>query len=127
MRRAVLVAAALGVAIVSPARSVADEARPPEVTRAGPDDGAREVTALKRDVDRLRTELVAMRKQVEELKKAQSEMKPNVEMLLSHRHQLFLDSIRGEALFPQTKGTYFVTTPSPDNLAKTSGPVAAPK
>ena len=54
-------------------------------------------------------------------------MKPHVEMLLSHRHQLFLDSIRGEAIFPQAKGTYFVTTPSPENMAKTSGPVAAPK
>lgn len=126
MRRAVLVAA-LGVSIVSPFRSFAQDAKPPDATRPGPSEGGHEVTALKRDLDRLRTELVAMRKQVEDLKKAQGEMKPHVEMLLSHRHQLFLDSIRGEALFPQAKGTFFVTTPSPDNLAKTSGPVAAPK
>ena len=127
MRRAVLVAVIVGVSIVSGARTVAQDAKPADVARPGATEGAHEVAALKRDLDRLKTELVALRKQVEDLKKSQSDMKPHVEMLLSHRHQLFLDSIRGEAIFPQAKGTFFVTTPSPENLAKTSGPVAALK
>jgi hypothetical protein len=113
--------------MVSPVPSLAQEARPPEVTRPGPDEGAREVAALKRDVDRLRTELAAVKKQVEELKKTQNGMNVQLEMQLSHRHQLFLDFMRADAFFPQAKGTFFVITPSPDNLTKTSGPISGPK
>jgi len=109
--------------MVSPISSLAQEARPPEVTRPAPDEGAREVAALKRDVDRLRTEVTAAKKQVEELKKTQNDMNVHVDMLLKHRHQLFLDFMRADAFFPQAKGTFFVITPSPDNLTKTSGPI----
>lgn len=123
MRRVVLVAATLGLTMVSPISSLAQEARPPEVTRPAPDEGAREVAALKRDVDRLRTEVTAAKKQVEELKKTQNDMNVHVDMLLKHRHQLFLDFMRADAFFPQAKGTFFVITPSPDNLTKTSGPI----
>ena len=48
------------------------------------------------------------------------------------RHEIF--ELRGSVLddrldsfFPQAKGTFFVTTPSPENLGKTSGPVSGPK
>lgn len=125
MRQVVLVAATLGLLVVSPAPSFAQEARSPEVTRD--EATVREVAALKRDVDRLRTELTAAKKQVEELKKTQTDMNVHVEMLLKHRHQLFLDFMRADAFFPQAKGTFFVTTPSPDSLTKTSGPVSGPK
>lgn len=125
MRQVVLVAATLGLLVVSPAPSFAQEARSPEVTRD--EATVREVAALKRDVDRLRTELTAAKRQVEELKKTQTDMNVHVEMLLKHRHQLFLDFMRADAFFPQAKGTFFVTTPSPDSLTKTSGPVSGPK
>jgi hypothetical protein len=85
------------------------------------------VAALKRDVDRLRTEATVLKKQVEDLKKAQHDMHAHVEMLRKHRHQLFLDFMRADAFFPQAKGTFFVTTPSPEDLTKTSGPVSGPK
>lgn len=127
MRRVILVAATLGLSIVSPVPSLAQEARPPEVTRPGPGEGAREVAALKREVDRLRTEVTAAKKQVEALRKTQNDMNVHVEMLLKHRHQLFLDFMRADTFFPQATGTFFVTTPSPDSLTKTSGPVAGPK
>ena len=127
MRRVVLVAATLGLSIVSPAPSLAQEARPPEVTRPGPAEGARELAALKRDVDRLRTEMTAVKKQVEELKKSQNDMNVHVEVLLKHRHQLFLDFMRADAFFPKAKGTFFVITPSPEDLTKTSGPISGPK
>lgn len=127
MRRVVFVAATLGLFVFSPVPSLAQEARSPEVTRPAPDESAREVAALKREVDRLKTEVAAAKRQVEELKKAQNDMNVHVEMLLKHRHQLFLDFIRADAFFPQAKGTFFVTTPSPDTLTKTSGPVLGPK
>lgn len=127
MRRVVLVAATLGLSMVFSVPSLAQEARPPEVTRPGPDEGARQVAALKREVDRLKTEVTAAKKQVEELKKAQHDMNVHLEMLRNHRHQLFLDFLRADAFFPQAKGTFFVTTPSPDTLTKTSGPVSGPK
>jgi hypothetical protein len=127
MRRVVFVAATLGLSMVTPVPSLAQESKPPEVTRRGPDEGAREVAALKRDVDRLRAEVTAMKKQVEELKKTQNDTNAHVEMLLKHRHQLFLDFMRADAFFPQAKGMFFVTTPSPDTLTKTSGPVSGPK
>jgi hypothetical protein len=111
------VAATLGLLLVSPAPSLAQS----------PGDGPREVTALKRDVDRLRTELTGMKKQIDELKKIQSDMNAHVETLRTHRHQLFLDFLRADAFFPQAKGTFFVTTPSPDTLTKTSGPIAGQK
>ena len=117
MRRAVLVAATLVLLVVCPAPSLAQ----------APDEGARTVAALKREVDRLRTEVAAVKKQVEELKKTQSDMNVHVETLRNHRHQLFLDFLRADAFFPQAKGTFFVTTPSPDPLTKTSGPVAGQK
>jgi transposase len=111
----------------SPIPSLAQEVKAPEVARPGPDERAREVAALKRDADRLKTEVAALKKQVEELKKAQGDMNVHVEMLLKHRHQLFLDFMRADAFFPQAKGMFFVTTPSPDSLTKTSGPVSGPK
>src|SRR3974390_1226946 len=104
MRRIALAATTLGLSMVSSVPSHAQEARPPEVTRPGPDEGARQVAALKRDVDRLKTEVAAMKKQVEELKKTQNETTLHVEMLLGHRHQLFLDFLRADAFFPQAKG-----------------------
>jgi len=116
MRRTVLVVATLGLLVVSPAPSFAQV----------PDE-AREVASLKREVDRLRTEVTAVKKQFEELKKAQNDMNVHVETLRNHRHQLFLDFLRADAFFPQAKGTFFVTTPSPDTLTKTSGPVAGQK
>ncbi len=121
MRRVILVAATLGLSMVCTLPSLAQESRP------APDEGAREVAALKREVDRLKTEMTAVKKQVEELKKAQNGMNVHVDMLLTHRHQLFLDFLRADAFFPQAKGTFFVTTPSPDTLTKTSGPVSGPK
>ena len=124
MRR-VVPAAALVLLMVAPVSARAQEARPAEATR--PDAGAHEAAALKRDVDRLRAEVTALKKQVEELKKGQGQMNTQVEMLLKHRHQLFLDFMRADAFFPQAKGTFFVTTPSPDDLTKTSGPVSGPK
>ncbi|MCM3876524.1 MAG: hypothetical protein NEA02_08900 [Thermoanaerobaculia bacterium] len=127
MRRVVLFAATLGLLVVSPVPSLAQEARPTEVTRPGPSEGAREVAALKRELEKLKTEVTAAKKQVEELKKTQNSMNARVETLLTHRHQLFLDFLRADAFFPQAKGTFFVTTPSPDSLTKTSGPVAGPK
>jgi hypothetical protein len=127
MRRVVLVVGTLGLSLVSSTPSRGQEARPPEVTRTGPDEGARQVAALKRDVDRLRAEATVLKKQVEDLKKAQHDMHGHVEMLRKHRHQLFLDFMRADAFFPQAKGTFFVTTPSPEDLTKTSGPVSGPK
>ncbi|MGE5715399.1 MAG: hypothetical protein ACM369_02020 [Acidobacteriota bacterium] len=127
MRRTLLVAATLGLTMISGVPSLAQEAGRPEVTRPGPDETSRAVAALKRDADRLRSEVTALKKQVEELKKSQSEMNGHVAMLLNHRHQLFLDFMRADAFFPQAKGTFFVTTPSPDTLTKTSGPVSGPK
>lgn len=127
MRRVVLVLATLGLSLGPSAPSPAQEARPSEATRTGPDEGARHVATLKREVDRLRAEAGAMKKQIEELKKAQNDMGVHVEMLRKHRHQLFLDFMRADAFFPQAKGTFFVTTPSPEDLTKTSGPVSGPK
>ena len=127
MRRVVVAAAALVLSVVAPLPSLAQEARPAEATRPGPDEGARQAAALKRDVDRLRAEVTALKKQVEELKKGQGQMNTQVEMLLKHRHQLFLDFMRADAFFPQAKGTFFVTTPSPEDLTKTSGPISGPK
>ncbi|HQR68556.1 MAG TPA: hypothetical protein PLB02_14295 [Thermoanaerobaculia bacterium] len=91
------------------------------------EDCAPEVAALQKEVGRLRGEVAALSKQVEELKKGQAEMRPHVDMLLKHRHQLFLDALRADAFFPQAKGTFFVTTPAPETLTKTSGPVAGPQ
>jgi hypothetical protein len=124
MRRTVLVAATLSLSMLSPVPSCAQEARNTEANPPGPDERAREVTGLKREVDRLKTEVTALKKQVEELKKTELDMSSHVEMLLKHRHQLFLDSMRADAFFPQAKGTFFVTTPSPENLTKTSGPIS---
>jgi small-conductance mechanosensitive channel len=107
--------------------SLAQEARPPEAARPVADERTREAAALKRDVDRLKTEVAALKKQAEELKKTQHDMSGHVDMLLKHRHQLFLDFLRADAFFPQAKGTFFVTTPSPNELTKTSGPVSGPK
>ena len=124
MRRIAFVAATLVLFAVSTAPSLAQEARPPEGAR---DETAREMAVLKREVDRLKTEVTAARRQIEELKKAQADVNVHVEMLLKHRHQLFLDFMRADAFFPQAKGTFFVTTPSPDTLTQTSGPVLGPK
>ena len=118
MRRIVPVAAALGLLLIFSSPSRAQE--------PGPDDTKRAMAALKRDADRLKAEVAALKKQVEELKKGQHDMNLHVEMLLKHRHQLFLDFMRADAFFPKAKGTFFVTTPSPDDLTKTSGPIAAP-
>ena len=118
MRRIVPVAAAFGLLLIT---SIPSHAQEP-----GPDDTKREMAALKRDTDRLKTEVLALKKQVEDLKKGQHDMNVHVEMLLKHRHQLFLDFMRADAFFPKAKGTFFVITPSPDDLTKTSGPIAAP-
>jgi hypothetical protein len=34
--------------------------------------------------------------------------------------------MRADSFFPKAKGTFFVITPSPDDLTKTSGPVSGP-
>jgi len=127
MRRIVVVVAALGLSMVSSVPSFAQEARSPEQARSVADTTARELAALKRDVDRLRAELTAAKKQIEELRKGQNDVNVHVEMLLKHRHQLFVDFMRADAFFPKAKGTFFVTTPSPEDLTKTSGPVSGPK
>ena len=116
MRRVLLAAAAAGLSVVCLFPSLAQD------TKAS--DEHAQVAALKRDVDRLKTEVAAARKQIDEMKKAQGEMLGHVEALRTHRHQLFLDFLRADAFFPQAKGTFFVTTPSPDTLTKTSGPIA---
>jgi len=90
-------------------------------------DPARETAATAKELGRLKSEVAALKKQVEELKKTDDEMRSQVNMLLKHRHQLFLDFLRADAFFPQAKGTLFVTTPSPETLTKTSGPVAGPQ
>lgn len=98
----------------------------PSLAQSGPDESARQMAALKRDVDKLKTETAALKKQIEELKKVQGDLNGHVDMLLKHRHQLFVDSMRADSFFPKAKGTFFVITPSPDDLTKTSGPVSGP-
>ena len=118
MRRVAVVATAIGLLLVP---SIPSRAQEP-----GPDDTKRAMAALKKDTDRLKADVAALKKQVEELKKSEHDMNVHVEMLLKHRHQLFLDFMRADAFFPKAKGTFFVITPSPDDLTKTSGPIAAP-
>jgi hypothetical protein len=107
--------------------AVAGSAAAQEPKSAEPPRVAPEVTSLHREIGKLRGEVAALSKQVEELKKGQEEIKSHVSLLQKHRHQLFLDFLRADAFFPQAKGTFFVTTPSPDTLTKTSGPVAGPQ
>lgn len=119
MRRVPLLALAVCLSSAAAGPAAAEEAKGAETSRPAP-----EVAALQKEIGRLRSEAAALSKQVEELKKGQAEMKSHIDMLLRHRHQLFLDVLRADAVFPQAKGTFFVTTPSPDTLTKTSGPVA---
>ena len=113
-------AVCLSSAVALPA--AAQEAKSTEPPRPAP-----EAAALHREIGKLRGEVAALSKQVEELKKGQEVIKSHVSLLQKHRHQLFLDFLRADAFFPQAKGTFFVTTPSPDTLTKTSGPVAGPQ
>ena len=121
MRRIALLALTVGLSTAAALPAAAQEAK-----GAGPSRPAPDVATLQREVGRLRTEVAALSKQVAELKKGQEETRSHVEMLRKHRHQLFIDFLRADAFFPQAKGTFFVTTPSPDTLTKTSGPVAGP-
>ena len=107
--------------------AVAGTAAAQEGKSAEPPRAAPEVTSLHREIGKLRSDVAALSKQVEELKKGQEEMRTQVGLLQKHRHQLFLDFLRADAFFPQAKGTFFVTTPSPETLTKTSGPVAGPQ
>lgn len=122
MKRIARLALAVGLSTAVARPAIAQEAKSAEPHRPAP-----EVAALQREVGRLRTEVAALSKQVAELKKGQEEKRVHMEMLLKHRHQLFIDFLRADAFFPQAKGTFFVTTPSPDMLTKTSGPVAGPQ
>ncbi len=90
-------------------------------------DPTREIAALGKEVGRLKSEVATLKKQVEELKKAQDGMRPQIDMLQKHRHSLFLDVMRADILLPKAKGLFLVTTPSPEDFAKTSGPVSGPK
>lgn len=90
-------------------------------------DPARETPAMGKELGRLRSEVAALKKQVAELKKAQDEARPQIDMLLKHRHSLFLDVMRADTLLPKAKGLFLVTTPSPEDFSKTSGPVSGPK
>jgi hypothetical protein len=119
MRRAAFFAAILGLLSALPAPCLAQEGRVADPTR--------EIAALSREMSRLRTEVAALKKQVEELRKAQEAVRPQIDTLLKHRHSLFLDVIRADVFFPKAKGTFFVTTPSPEDFSKTSGPVSGPK
>ena len=122
MRRRALLALVVSLSTAVPVPAAAQETKGAEPPRPAP-----EVAALHREIGKLRGEVAALSKQVAELKKGQGEMQSHVEMLLKHRHQLFIDFLRADAFFPQAKGTFFVTTPSPDTLTKTSGPVAGPQ
>jgi cell division protein FtsB len=119
MRSTALLALAVCLSSAVAGSAAAQEAKSAEPPRPAP-----EVTSLQREIGKLRSEVAALSKQVDELKKGQAEMRSQVSLLQKHRHQLFLDFLRADAFFPQAKGTFFVTTPSPDTLTKTSGPVA---
>ena len=116
MRRAVLFATSLCLSSLLSATSLAEEGKV--------DDTTREVAILSKELSRLKTEVTALKKQVEELKKAHDVERPQIDMLLKHRHALFLDVTPADAFFPKAKGTFLITTPSPENFSKTSGPVA---
>ena len=122
MSRARLPILALSLLCAAAGNAAGQEAKGAEPSRPAP-----EVADLKREIGRLRAEVAALSKQVEELKKSGEETRGHVKTLLTHRHQLFIDFLRADAFFPQAKGTFFVTTPSPDTLTKTSGPVAGPQ
>ena len=126
MRRLVLVT--LFVCLISGlgGAAAAQEAKAPEPTRPAPD-LTREVAGLNRELGKLRTEVAALKKQVEEMKKAEDALAPQIDMLSKHRHTLFLNVMRADTLFPKAKGIYLVTTPSPEDFSRTSGPVSGPK
>jgi len=126
MRRVALLTAFLLLAPLYSAAADAQEGKAAEPVRSAPD-ASREIAALSREVGKLRTEMAALKKQIEELKKAQDEQRPQVQMLLKHRHSLFLDVLRAETIIPKAQGLYLVTTPSPEDYSKTSGPVSGPK
>jgi len=126
MRRAALLAAFVLLASAFSAAAAAQEGKAAEPVRPAPDP-SREIAALNREVGKLRTEMAALKKQIEELKKAQDEERPQLQMLLKHRHSLFLDVLRAETILPKAQGLYLVTTPSPEDYSKTSGPVSGPK
>ena len=119
MRPAALLATSLCLASLLSAPSYAEEGKAA--------DPAREVAVLSKEVGRLKTEVAALKRQVEEMKKAQDVERPQIDMLLKHRHSLFLDVMPADAFFPKAKGTFLITTPSPENFSKTSGPVSGPK
>ena len=72
----------------------------PSLAQSGPDESARQMSALKRDLDKLKAETAALKKQIEDLKKGQGDLNGHVDMLLKHRHQLFVDSMRADSFFP---------------------------
>ena len=119
MRRAALLATSLCLSSLLPAASYAQEGKAADPTR--------EVAVLSKELGRLRIEVTALKKQVEEMKKAQDAERSQIDMLQKHRHSLFLDVTPADALFPKAKGMYLITTPSPENFSKTSGPVSGPK
>ena len=90
-------------------------------------DTSREIATLNRELGKLRTEIAALKKQVADLQKVQDELRPQVDMLTKHRHTLFVDVLRADTLIPKAKGIYLVTTPSPEDFSRTSGPVSGPK
>jgi hypothetical protein len=122
MRRAALLTLSLCLSTIFVAAAAAQEEKPAAPPRPAP-----EVAALHLEVGKLRGEIAALSKQVEALKKAQDEARPQIDMLLKHRHSLFLDVMRADALLPKAKGLFLITTPSPEDFSKTSGPVSGPK
>jgi hypothetical protein len=126
MTRAALLSLSFCLLPVLAPAAAAQEGRAPEPTRAAPD-VSREIALLNRELGKLRGEVASLKKQVEELRKTQDALGPQVEMLSKHRHTLFLNVMRADTLFPKAKGIYLVTTPSPEDFSRTSGPVSGPK
>ncbi len=126
MRRAALLTLSVCLLPVLAPPAAAQEGKPAETARPAPD-VAHEIAVLNRELGKLRGEVAALKKQVTDLQKGQDELRPQVDMLSKHRHTLFLDVTRADTLFPKAKGIYLITTPSPEDFSRTSGPVSGPK
>lgn len=119
MRRAALLTLSACLLLVVAPTAMAQEAKAPDVSR--------EITTLSRELGKLRTEVAALKKQLADLQKSQDELRPQVDTLSKHRHTLFLNVLRADTLFEKAKGIYLITTPSPEDFSRTSGPVSGPK
>ena len=125
MRRAALLILSVCL-LLDLAPAAAQEGKAPEPARPAPD-VTREIATLSRELGKLRTEVAALKKQVADQQKVLDELRPQVDMLSKHRHTLFLNVTRGDTLFEKAKGIYLITTPSPEDFSRTSGPVSGPK